>query len=128
MTNISIEDITTGVVDGTGVFDQLMKAVTAHLDKQYNLGRIKGAEYANVYLGSVQSVIAESVQFALQEGIIEKQIDAATKDIELKDIQIKSAEVQKNTLERQLALAEMSIDKLGTEIEIMNQSKIGRSQ
>jgi hypothetical protein len=98
-TDILIEDITTGVVTGTGVFDKLMVAVKAHIQEEYSENRIKGADYANVYLGALQSVLSQSMQFVLQEKQTEAQVDMTlsqtselllngVKDRELKDSQI----------------------------------------
>jgi len=53
------------VVTGTGVFDDLMETVNVHLEAQFQLGRLSGADYANVYLGAMQSVIQNSVSFTL---------------------------------------------------------------
>ncbi len=52
-------------VTGTGVFDDLMESVNVHLDAQYNLGRITGADYATVYLGAMQSAIQTSASFVV---------------------------------------------------------------
>ncbi len=62
---ITLEDLTTKVVGGDGVFDGLMSALTAHLDQQFERGRITGAEYAQVYLGSVTASMQFGVQFLL---------------------------------------------------------------
>ena len=51
--------------DGTGNFDQLMKVVTLHLEAQFNAGRITGTDYATVYLGALQSTLAQAVTFTL---------------------------------------------------------------
>lgn len=75
MTNIVITDITTGIVDGTGIFDKLMASVKAHIHDEYDNGRIKGPEYSQVYLGAIQAVLNQSVQFALQEKQTEAQVD-----------------------------------------------------
>lgn len=80
-TNIAITDLTSGSLgsdnewSGTGVFDKLIEAVNKNIEGQYNLGRINGSDYANVYLGSMQSVIAQSMQYLLQEKQVEAQID-----------------------------------------------------
>lgn len=52
-------------VSGTGVFDNLMETVTQHIDAQYLSGRIKGTDYATVYLGSMQTVLAQAVQYII---------------------------------------------------------------
>lgn len=75
MTDIVITDITTGIIDGTGIFDKLMASVKAHIYDEYDNGRIKGPEYSQVYLGAIQAVLAQSVQFALQEKQTEAQVD-----------------------------------------------------
>lgn len=78
---IKVEDITTKVIDGTGAFDALMMAVNAQLQSQFDAGRIRGAEYAQVYLGSMQNAMQMAIQFVLgvQEAdwkarLLEKQV------------------------------------------------------
>jgi len=53
------------VVTGTGIFDDLMEAVNIHLEAQFQLGRITGADYATVYLGAMQSALQNSASFTL---------------------------------------------------------------
>jgi hypothetical protein len=92
MASISTSDLTqaSGVttstdgkytVTGTGVFDDLMEAVNAHLDAQFNLGRLTGADYATVYLGAVQSSMQQSVAFILGKQQADKQADLIDKQI-----------------------------------------------
>lgn len=64
--DLAITHLSTSTVTGTGVFDLLMKANKAHLEEEFRGGRIKGAEYATVYLGSLEAVLNASVQFVLQ--------------------------------------------------------------
>ena len=70
-----------GVVTGDGIFDDLMESITAHIENQFDQSRITGTEYATVYLGAMQTALAQSVQFALskdtetaQVNLIEEQI------------------------------------------------------
>ena len=81
-TDIVLTDLTNGSLDpatnewtGTGVFDVLVEAVNKNIEGQFNLGRINGTDYANVYLGGLQSVIAQSMQYLLQEKQVEAQTD-----------------------------------------------------
>jgi len=80
-TTIALTDLTNGSLtaanewSGTGVFDVLIKAVNKNIEGQYNLGRITSTDYANVYLGGLQSVIQQSVQFTLQKQHTEAQTD-----------------------------------------------------
>lgn len=56
---------TNNVITGSGVFDDLMESVTAHLEAQFQLGRITGTDFATVYLGAIQSALQASVSYAL---------------------------------------------------------------
>lgn len=73
------------VWEGTGVFDELMKAINGNIQVQYDSGRIKGSEYATVYLGSMQAAISEAMKFMLTK-------DQIAKDLELKTAQIEATE------------------------------------
>ena len=71
--------------DGTGVFDIIMKAANENIKIQNQTSRITGAEYAEVYLGTMQSAISEAMKFLLNK-------DQIIKDLELKQTQIESVE------------------------------------
>ena len=60
----TLSDATTAT-NGTGNFDNLMKVVTLHLEAQFAAGRITGTDYATVYLGALQSTLAQAVNFTL---------------------------------------------------------------
>jgi hypothetical protein len=106
MSDITIDQVTTTDPDESGVFDILMKSVGSHLDKQYVAGRIKGADYATVYLGALQAVLQQSIMFVLSEQKTEKDIELATAQIEAtksdaaikleqsaKDLELKSQQI-----------------------------------
>ena len=59
----------------TGNFDELMKTVTLHLEEQFNAGRNTGNDYATVYLGALQSVLAQVVTFTLNMNKANKETD-----------------------------------------------------
>jgi hypothetical protein len=69
---LTIADLTTNLatsatfeVTGDGVFDDLMETVNAHLDAQFQLGRITGTEYSTVYLGALQATVQQAVTYLL---------------------------------------------------------------
>lgn len=81
MTAITIEQLSTANLDGAGVFDVLMRAMKQHLEGEFSKNRIKGPEYATVYLGSLESVMRTSLEFVMQNQkasleaqLLEKQI------------------------------------------------------
>lgn len=81
MAGLTIADLSVATVGGTGVFDVLMRAVKAHLEQEFNQGRIKGPEYSTVYLGSLDQAMQTGLAFLLQN---QKQ----AKELELLDKQI----------------------------------------
>lgn len=88
---VDINDFSNGSIDnsnpqepkweGTGVFDIIMKAANENIKIQNQTSRITGAEYAEVYLGTMQTAISESMKFLLNK-------DQSTKDLEVKQANI----------------------------------------
>lgn len=119
MTDITVADLTQVNTNGTGVFDVLMQATKAHLEQEFSKSRIKGTEYSQVYLGSLQAVLNTSLEFLLQRDKINLE-----KQLLQQQVLIAQAEVQKaNAL---VQVAEKEVEKIQLELEIMtlNKSKI----
>lgn len=98
---IELPDLTGGEKAGSGVFDELMRTVKAHLEGEFNSGRINQDEYANIYLGAMQSTMQTALQFTLQYQVTNQQIllmqeqtRQISKQIELTDEQIAQIKVQ----------------------------------
>lgn len=66
---------------GTGVVDVLMESIKLHLKEQYEEDRIIGPEFAQVFLGSLQSIIQQSIAFVLQEQEAGKKVDLIDQQI-----------------------------------------------
>jgi hypothetical protein len=73
MVDKTVADLVTGGNAANGVYNELMKAVTADLDTQWTSGRINGPEYAKVYLGAMQAVLSQSVAYVLGENQANEQ-------------------------------------------------------
>ena len=100
MSDIQITDLT-NVIEGafgtgTGVFDKLMQTITLHIKNEFEEGRISGEDYTQVYLGSLKEVLAQSLQFVLNE-------QQAGKQAELIDSQIRESEEKIDLLAAQTA-------------------------
>ena len=88
---VDINDFSNGSIDnsnpqdpkweGTGVFDIIMKAANENIKIQNRASRITGAEYAEVYLGTMQTAISEAMRFLINK-------DQSTKDLEVKQANI----------------------------------------
>lgn len=101
LTDLTNGSIVNGDWEGTGIFDVLMKAVNGNIEVQYTKGRIKGAEYAQVYLTAMQAAIAQSIQYALQEKLQEAQIDKIEDGILTSAKQREVMDAQKDLYDRQ---------------------------
>src|SRR5688500_9347820 len=53
-------------INGTGVFDVLMRAANTHIAREFEKGSIRGPEYSTVYLGAMQSSLAAAIDFLLK--------------------------------------------------------------
>ena len=106
--DIELEDLTTVALDGTGVFDELMKTVKLHVHDEWAEGRIKGADYATLYLGSIQAVLSQSVEFLLRRDLVAAQIKIAFADHELKktENELKKTENDLRKEELEIRIAE----------------------
>lgn len=62
---ITIEELTTRIVGGTGVFDALMASFSAHLRAEYEKSRITGDDYTKTYIALSESAMANATQFLL---------------------------------------------------------------
>lgn len=98
MTAITTASLTSADLEGTGVFDLLMKANKAHLDAEFAKGRIKGSEYATVYLGSLTQVMQTALGFLLAQQKTDLEAQLLTKQIALVEQQKLNAEVENTVL------------------------------
>ena len=121
MTTLNITELTTGDTTGNGVFDVLLKSVKAHLDQQFTAGRIKGPEYATVYLGSLDLAMQTGLAFVLQQRkndleaqLLEKQILQATAQTALVTEQTANAVLEGLVLTAQKCKLQAEFDLLQT--------------
>lgn len=110
MTTLAISTLTEATTEGTGVFDVLMRANKAHLEAEFNKNRIKGPEYATVYLGSLTQVLQTSVQFLLagekldlEKQLLEQQILLAQVEVIKANALVKQTEAQTELVKQQTA-------------------------
>jgi len=145
--SITIQDLTTKEVSGSGVFDCLMSAVTLHLEQEYQKDRIHGAEYAAVYTEAIQASIQQSIAFLstqaqvdliaaqtrVQEqqilkgqqeiALLNAQVAKSNKEVDLLTAQIAQAYKQNALIDQQIINAEKQNDKTDAEIELLNCKK-----
>lgn len=69
ITSVNVTDQTLPTGDTDAIFDRLMHVSKLHIQQEYKAGRIKGREYATVYLGMLQSAMAQSVNYELSKKV-----------------------------------------------------------
>lgn len=118
MAEILIGDVTSGTLPGLGVFDELMTANQVRLDKQYDQNRLRGPDYAKVYLGSMEAIMAQSIQFLLGRQQADKQAELldAQKDKTLEEILLVREQVKHTAADTELINAKIITESLQAEL------------
>ena len=62
-----VDGLNTYTWEGTAVFDVLVHMVNENLKIQYDAGRIKATDYAQAYIGGLQTCITESMKYIMQK-------------------------------------------------------------
>lgn len=124
---MNISDLTDTTVGGVGVFDKLLCTMKAHLQTEYELGRITGVDYANVFLGAYQATLQQSASFLLEKEKQAYELDKLNSDRDLVLAQIKQTNQQTLLIEVQTANAELESSKITQEIQQLG-SAIGYTE
>ncbi len=140
---VNVKTLTGGEVQGSGVFDELMRTVKAHLTEEFSQGRISNSDYANVYLQSMQAVLAQATQYSLQYQLAAEQLTLAQEQVTQSRIQTDVLGEQLTQAQNQNALLAQQLintqaEKLGIdartslteqqENQVLNQIAIGTKQ
>jgi hypothetical protein len=120
---ILVTDLTTGKVDGIGVFDKLMAATKPHIKAEYDSGRIKGAEYSQVYLGAVQSAMSNSIEFLLRQASTQSQNALLDQQLLTEVQNTLVATAQKCKLQNEFEVLSQQITKVQNEDLLLAQKK-----
>ena len=91
---VPLNDLTQTTLDGSGVFDTLMRSMKAHLEAEYQKGRIKGTEYSTVYLGSLTAVLDASLNFLLQREKVALEAELMAQQVLVAQAEVEKARAQ----------------------------------
>ena len=114
---VTLPDLTVATLAGTGVFDTLMRAAKTHLDQEYTNNRIKGSDYASVYLGSMTQVLAQSVEFLLSK-------DKAQYDAQIAEAQVRLTEAQIRLVEKQIEKEDQEAALRAAQVLLINAQRV----
>lgn len=119
-------------LNGKGVLDILLTTMRVHLADQFDKQRIRGPEYATVYLGAYQSTLDSAINFMFtrqKQGLELKLLEAQEAQIreemkkipeEIKQIQAQTQLVVKQTqlADKQLAQADKQLELLDAQVQV----------
>lgn len=137
VSRITEAELTDRTVGGTGLFDGLMTALSAHIQREYEKGRITGGEYAQAYVSMASNALAQSVQFLLakeqsywQALLAQKQAQAAELAVingrvalEQTKVALNIARVEMLTTSAGYALSKMQLANADAQWEIFGSQK-----
>lgn len=124
MTTINTSDLTTANADGQGVFDVLMRSVKSHLDTEFKAGSIRGPEYSTVYLGSLNLAMQTGLSFLLQKQKTGLEVSLLEKQLALAQIQVDKAAIELAMLEASQAKIPAEIAQILAQTELITQQKL----
>lgn len=127
---IELSDLTGGEVAGNGAFDELMRAVKAHLAEEYSKGRITGDMYAQAYISAVDMAMGNANTFLLQRQITNQQVRLLDAQIENEELNKQLIQKQIDKLEQDTLYVSKQVEKADSDIALVdaqvdNQAKQG---
>lgn len=132
---VSLDELTTRALDGNGVFDALMAAVRVQLDNEYNLGRIRGPEYARVFSETITSCMQVGMQYTvsrakaiheirlLEQQLVNMQADKLAKEAELANLATQNALLTEQVLTQVQQTALLTAQATNQEDELLTSAK-----
>lgn len=124
---LDVQELTTKQLNGTGVFDVLMSTSALHIQEEYIKGRIRGQEYAQVYLGAMQAVLSTSVEYLNRSKLLGVEIANQEKQGLLIEAQVALTEAQANQVIQETTLklpAEIANIQASTALSDANKDRV----
>ena len=111
-TCISVLDplrVTDGTLAGNGIFDTWMRALGAHLKREYAEQRITGDEYAKAYIALMNNLLNAAVGFLTQDAQLAMAQEKLKYELQLLDAQVKLADKELALKDKELAIKEKQV-------------------
>ena len=101
--------VTDGTLTGNGIFDTWMRALGAHLKREYAEQRITGDEYAKAYIALMNNLLNAAVGFLTQDAQLAMAQEKLKYELQLLDAQVKLADKELALKDKDLALKEKQV-------------------
>lgn len=114
---LDVCEITTGDVDGTGIFDSLMRSVNSHLTEQFEKGRITGSDFASVYTAAINATLEQAIKLASEKQLMPYEIMAKEREILKQDYELNELLPKQNLkLEKENLLLDSQLNVVNYEL------------
>lgn len=101
--------VTDGTLTGNGIFDTWMRALGAHLKREYAEQRITGDEYAKAYIALMNNLLNAAVGFLTQDAQLAMAKEKLAYELQLLDAQVSLANKELAIKDKDLALKEKQV-------------------
>lgn len=120
--SLEVSDITDGVVSGPGAFDALMRGFKAHLDVEFDAGRITGDDYTKAYIALTEAAMNQSINFLMGKdqafwSAQMIQVQAFSERVRLETAKVELAATQYNASNQKAAYAKTKMEIANEEID-----------
>ena len=109
-------DVTLVNVDGSGVFDQFMRAVRSQLQEEFEHGRISGSDFATALAAVIPQVLQTSVSYVLSKPLEDAKAAAALLDNQITAVKLTIAE---GTRDAAIRTATMEANKADADAQLV---------
>lgn len=121
--------ITDGTLTGNGIFDVWMRAIGAHLLREYKEGRITGDEYAKAYIAILNNLLNAAVQFLTQDASVFMQLEKLKYELPILEAQLKLADKDLELKGKQIDNATKDLELKGKQLDLLaEQAKAAQAQ
>lgn len=111
-TALNIDELTTGSLTGTGVFDVLLQTLRLHLDREFTSGRITGTAYATVYSQALTSFLGQATAYCLSKAKLALELQQLEEQVTILQLQQTKLTAETSLVESQQNQVEAETDKL----------------
>ena len=123
-TKLDIRELTEGRLDGSGVFDVLLKTIREHLQEEVREGRLSTLEYASVLVESLGNCLQHASAYALAKSSLALELLRKEQDILLVKQEILKSQAETKRLvqdtEQAAKIFEKELCKRTKELQILD--------
>lgn len=111
-TALNIDELTTGSLTGTGVFDVLLQTLRLHLDREFTSGRITGTAYATVYSQALTSFLGQATAYCLSKAKLALELQQLAEQVTILQLQQAKLTAETSLVESQQSQVEAETAKV----------------